>query len=424
MRRAFLAILTLAVLGTGCAARKSGIPPSLEGRLVPESAMPMMVQLQAGGPRDWVLHLDHMASQSMMTGDREFAKAALDAAVLEINNVFGTTTDATKARTLFFGENAKQFKGDPYERAMTFLYRGVLYMQDGDYENARAMFRSGVLQDTFAEESQDKADWQIFDYLIAVCEAQMDRPFYAEEAYNRAIAIGAGNGEGYAKASQSPLLSTTTPLRLPVKDDNLLIIAQTGRAPRKLKAGEYGEYLTYKRGGIVGPAAAMVSIAGVGDILATMTDSVYYQAATRGGRPFDRIAGKKAFFKGGSEKLGSAAVAGGALLFAGAGDHDNGGAALVGAGLVGLGALLTGFAALIKPDADDRQWTTIPDAVGIVITEAQPGTHAIRFQPDGDMGSEAVIDVPEKGKGMAVAIAFPGPQPFILLPPSKGVTAP
>ena len=48
---------------------------------------------------------------------------------------------------------------------MAYYYRGVLYLRDGDYENARASFKGGMLQDGFAEEEQNRSDFALLSFL-------------------------------------------------------------------------------------------------------------------------------------------------------------------------------------------------------------------------------------------------------------------
>ncbi|HMZ52512.1 MAG TPA: hypothetical protein PK988_09620, partial [Candidatus Sumerlaeota bacterium] len=176
----FALVSALVLALAGCHRNRPGIPEGMEGINYPPALAPLGTKLMAEGQRNWVLNLNEIAVAAIKMNEREIAKRALDESLLEINAVFGETPEARKARNVFFNEDVKLFKGDPYERSMAFFYRGVLYMQDEDWENARACFRSANLQDSFAEEEQNRADWVIFDYLISVCEMQMGREFYAE----------------------------------------------------------------------------------------------------------------------------------------------------------------------------------------------------------------------------------------------------
>ena len=48
-----------------------------------------------------------------------------------------------------------------------YYYRGLLYLRAGDYENARAAFRQGQMQDAFAEAEQYQCDFAIMLFLEA-----------------------------------------------------------------------------------------------------------------------------------------------------------------------------------------------------------------------------------------------------------------
>ncbi|MEO8377854.1 MAG: hypothetical protein ABI579_09310, partial [Candidatus Sumerlaeota bacterium] len=310
-------MMVAAVMLTGCHRNRPGIPDGMEGINYPPALAPLGAKLMAEGHRNWVLNLNEIAVAAMKLDEREIAKRSLDESILEINAVFGETPEAAKARNIFFDEDAKLFKGDPYERSMTFLYRGILYMQDEDWENARACFRSANLQDTFAEEEQNRTDWVIFDYLISVCEMQMGREFYAEESFDRAmetfthrpgisnaptpISYGASPAPPSATGRPNPGVAQVQPMppsppkappayvktntaaapdfRLISPETNLLVIAGAGEAPQKLRAGDYGQFIGYQRGIFKGdPVVQINNVARP----ATELDSVYYQATTRG----------------------------------------------------------------------------------------------------------------------------------------------
>ena len=50
-----------------------------------------------------------------------------------IEAVYADNAKAEAARSKFTKENAKDFKGEPYERAMAYYYRGLAYLAEGDY---------------------------------------------------------------------------------------------------------------------------------------------------------------------------------------------------------------------------------------------------------------------------------------------------
>src|SRR6266404_2971587 len=101
-----------------------------------------------GPPRDKVLWQYRTAAAAMRQGKFDMAKRLLDDALLTIQGIYGPDPEARKARGYFHAEARKTFIGEPYERAMAYFYRGVLYWMDGQLDNARACFRSAQFEDS------------------------------------------------------------------------------------------------------------------------------------------------------------------------------------------------------------------------------------------------------------------------------------
>lgn len=400
------ALLLCAALSlAGCAARNPpGFPPGMEALDVPPYLVGPHQALRDDGERNWVLHLNTMAVAAMRAGDGALARRLLDESILHINNVFGMDPGARRARSLWFAEDAKLFKGDPHERSMTFFYRGVLYMQDGDWDNARASFRAANFQDQFAEEEQFRSDWTIFDYLIAACEVRMGQAYFAREAFERGLRNYRELGGAYDALGVGGFPVMVEALRPVTREDNLLVIVQSGTHPRKVPTGRHGEFLGYRRGNAPTPSASVR----VGDDAwrpAVFTDSVYFQATTRGGRYFDRIAGRKVIFKEGA-KMASVAtgIAGYTFLLAGKNEE----AAIIGFALLGLALTFDLVNALIQPRADTRTWTGIPDAVGVYTESLPAGIHDISVRHAGGRTAGGEVHLPPPGAGLTVVLHFPG----------------
>src|SRR5690554_7273878 len=153
MRR-YLSALLLAVP----AAVMASLPPSLDQAVQ---------RISADDANNRVLNQLQAATLALDLGNRELAGELFDAALATITSVYADSEQAARARSLWYDEGAKDFKGEPYERAMAFYYRGLLDMYAGDYENARASFKSGLLQDAFAEEEQHRADFALLMFLEA-----------------------------------------------------------------------------------------------------------------------------------------------------------------------------------------------------------------------------------------------------------------
>ena len=91
-----------------------------------------------------VLNLMEIGAAAFHQGHYDLSKAALDRAIANIESVYADNEAAHRARSLWYEEGEKDFKGEPYERSMVFYYRGLLFLRDGDYGNARASSSPGT----------------------------------------------------------------------------------------------------------------------------------------------------------------------------------------------------------------------------------------------------------------------------------------
>lgn len=298
------------------------------------------------GRRNEVLNLMEVGALAFKKGHFENAKRILDQAIGNIESVYADNEAARKARSLWYEEGEKDFKGEPYERAMAYYYRGLIYLKDGDYGNARATFLSGLLQDAFAEEEQFSADFALLVYL-AGWAAKLDG--------NERLA-----SEHFAEFKQ---FRPDAPI--PSAEDNILIIAETGTSPRKLADGVGHYELVYRRGKNFTENRAQIAGPGLSQNLYPAED-IFMQASTRGGRGVDRIIEGKVAFKKSAENIGTSltslsensALAG---IAAGAGGVVSAGFNAI--TLIGVAA--EGLSARSKTRADTRYWANLPDTVHI-----------------------------------------------------------
>ena len=111
-----------------------------------------------GPPRDKVLWQYRTAAAAMRRGEFDVAKPLLDDALLTLQGIFGKDADARKSRSYFVKEAKKNFIGEPYERSMAYIYRGIIYWMEGEPDNARACFRSAEFEDSDAENKEFAGD--------------------------------------------------------------------------------------------------------------------------------------------------------------------------------------------------------------------------------------------------------------------------
>lgn len=334
-------------------------------------------RLQSEGERNRVLNQMELGARYFWVDDLDAASQALDDAMMQIERVYGKDSAAQKARSLWYEEGAKTFKGEPYERAMVFYYRGLIYLRKGDYENARAAFRQGLLQDAFAEEEQNQADFAVLLFLDA----------WASHA----------NGDRDLRDETLSYLKKLRPAFPGIGDkDDTLVLVETGTAPRKLRDGPSHAYLVFRRGKGFTENRAIADIGGQPLPLVPMED-VFWQATTRGGRMVDKINAGKAEFKQATGQISSMGlgVATWASEQASLGNlsSDVGNAATVVGALAAVPALVS---FKVKAYADDRQWTSLPDTihVGTYASKTRPGTSGkVRFLKDETEGAQAERDL-------------------------------
>ena len=72
-------------------------------------------------------------------------------------------------------EDVKTFRGEPYERASLYLYRGLCKYNQGSYQDALAAFRHSLASDeeTRTEEQEHREDFAISYLLAALCYARL-----------------------------------------------------------------------------------------------------------------------------------------------------------------------------------------------------------------------------------------------------------
>lgn len=364
-----LPILMAALLSAGpaLAAKPPPAPPALPIDAGPEA---FRERLATYGDRDRVLNQMEIGARAFWTGDHPGSKAALDDAIGQIGAVFANNPDAAKARKLWYDEGSKTFKGEPYERAMVFLYRGLGYLRDGDFENARAAFRQGQMQDAFAEEDQNRMDFGLLVFLEAWASHQNGD----EELRDEALAQLAKLRPDFPGIG---------------KDHDTLVLIETGTSPRKLGDGLDHSYFVYRRGKNIALNGAEVVKAGQ-PVAAYRMEDIYWQASTRGGREVDKILQGKAQFKAGTGAVGSA-LADGVGAY-----NDIAGASTAGAAVGAVAGVFLMVSSSTRPQADTRYWSSLPDAVHVLTfaSKGKPPEMTARFLKDGQPAAAPETPIP------------------------------
>ncbi len=310
----------------------------------------------------------------------------LDASIRAFD-ALGATPDveraAKRAMSTSGSEADKVFLGEPHERALLCLYRGLLYLAVGDFGNAQACFRKGALEDYEAAGEWGAGDWFVLDFLA----------WQALERMNPAAARNLMRSIERRYPNQLALVDCE------FYEHPIIVVCGLGPAPEKVLAGDAREVLGYRRGPsrLAGPIRLLVVGQG-GEPRYSMhvVDDVYGQAIARGRRVMDDV----------NESRSAAADA------RNAGGHvvSAVGAAtpLFGPLLQLLGEGLFESASEIDATADLRQLTAIPAAIAVWRgnADALPGdVLGVRILgADGQMIAAGRVSVPQKDHGVSVII--------------------
>lgn len=351
-RRLALALSASVLLAAGCATAPQRPPFVPTGDPVVDGN----ARLATAKPQDHVMWDYRIAASALRFGNFEEARAKLDDAILNIGGIMANSADAKRARSLFSAESAKTFIGEPYERVMAYYYRGILYWNDGQPDNARACFRNGQFIDSDAGEGY-RSDYVLLDYLEGLVSEKL-----------------AGDGSDALKRAQANAKGRTLPEY--DRQANVLIFAEYGEGPRKYQGGEYGEQLRF----MVHESAAQSAVLTIDGRTVSLPpyDDLNYQATTRGGRVMDHILGNKAVFKATTNTVGDVALIGSVIAadnihrYDGtkSRDAENAAIALGAIGLIGKIA-----AAATTPQADVRMWDNLPQRLSFAALRLSAGTY-------------------------------------------------
>lgn len=330
-RTGLLARSLAACLGLACT-----LPAMAQGQDqmagIPDGLRPYYDTLLEEGEWGAVLNLQRLGLEAIDQRQPDIAARAFDAAIARIELVYANSDSARKARSLWSSEGVKDYKGEPYERAMSYYYRGLLFAAEGDYENARASFRSAEYQDTISNDETYSGDFGMMSLLAGWASGCAGDPGMAEDLYRRA-------------ETQQP-----EGLQPPPAGHSTLLLVESGTSPVKTATGQYGEALKFQPGG--NPFAAVHA----GEQVLPVLGDVGWQASTLGGRQVDVVLDGKARFREGSETVAGVGMIG-AQVALGSGDSGAAGALA----LVGVAAIL--ISAATKAKADIRHWENLPDRI-------------------------------------------------------------
>jgi tetratricopeptide (TPR) repeat protein len=355
-------------------------------------------RLYAEGEHNAVLNLNELGLAAMEAGQYARAEKAFDEALRRIEAIYANNENAKHAKSVWAEEKVKDFKGEPYERVMSYYYRGLLYARRGDYQNARASFLAADYQDTVAEKEEYQGDFGLMTYMAAWASACDGDSAKAVELHSLAMTKDNEHVGG---------LSPTRPM---------LYLLDAGSGPSKTTEGKHQEVLTFTG------APGSVDIPGPFSPRNNSSQrwvkagDLFYQATTRGGRAIQGVLNGKAQWKEGTETAGNVAMTvGTSAMYAGL-LSDNNNMAQAGSVAALAGLFLTIGSDAMKPTADTRQWATLPYSVYAIADSAFPAqgpSFSVDFQTVGGAAGKATIDY--WGQQGACAIAWGRTRPAGIL---------
>lgn len=305
---------------------------------------PYFEALYLDGEWGAVLHFQRLGLAAMEKKRYGLARKAFDEAIVRVEAIYADEPNAAKARSVFNAEAVKDFKGEPYERSMLYFYRGLLYLQEGDYQNARAAFLAADRHNTLssAEATAFKGDFGLMKYMAgwaSYCDGDAVR------------------GEQLVQEARAADSKMDT---LPEKPANSMVLVDTGPAPVKWGDGEYKHILKFKAGEGADDSPQLRTSTGNTITSLLVAGDLAYQATTRGGREVDGIMAGKAQFKESAGTVGNVATTFGmqaVAMGAMSGNRD-----MTNAGFAGMfiGLIAKGVEASANPAADLRAWDTLP----------------------------------------------------------------
>jgi len=321
----------------------------------PEPLRPLYARLGTEGHRNEVLNRMEIGTMAFFYGDIPEATENFDIVLNSIEAIWANSESAVRARSLWYNEAEKDFKGEPYERIMAYYYRGLLYLAKDDFENASASFKGGLVQDAFAEEEQNRSNFALLMFLDGWAHQCRGNYKDATEHYDEARKF-------------------RPDFQFPKPGENVLVILETGKSPRKISDGIGHGELKFRRGRNFSEARAEI-VSGQPAIELYPMEDIFLKASTRGGRPIDAIIQGKVAFRQNTEQIGTVLsdVSRVAILTSPAFSGGAGGAlGAAGAGIGVASAVSLAIAANTGTQADTRYWGGLPDAVHVKTLASLP----------------------------------------------------
>lgn len=143
--------------------------------------------------RNVVLAHIHFAGASFVGGNYHDTLTGLSEASKIMEDVEHGVDRGQMAMAL--RQDMRVYKGEPYERAMAYIYMGVIYYRRGDFQNARSAFNLALLADAGSkgDNPEYRDDFGLAHYLIGKTFLKLGEADNAEISFAKAKKHAAGN---------------------------------------------------------------------------------------------------------------------------------------------------------------------------------------------------------------------------------------
>lgn len=315
------------------------------------------------------------------------------------------------ALSKFGKEEEKIYRGDPYEQASAYMLLALLFMDNGDFDNALAACKSGILCDSDASENMYESDFTLLHVLESRCllakkdkESFENRRKTVAESYRttspqvRTIfserldniellrmtpserkKVGVTYDD---EALKSKIASLDDSLKDAFKDINAevalkpfyngdyntLVVIPVGRVPYKARKGKDAQLIFFECVDTQTPGQDIKVDGKPLDqklIVPNIAD-MEFQATTRGGRHMDAILNGKAAFRSTTVGVGSVIT-----------EIGNNVGGVAGLGVALIGAVVQGVGGSVTPEADTRCWQLLPEQFTVIPLNMDVGEHTI-----------------------------------------------
>jgi tetratricopeptide (TPR) repeat protein len=384
-----IGFILLMSLGAGCASpaeqqAQRAVSEYFEGNY--RAAAETLTPLAKKPDENFVLNNVRLGSSTLVDYDLEDAEDAFLRAYEVINSV-GVNNGGRSLGATLVDEKIKIWKGEPYERAMTNFYLGLIYYMHQDYNNARGAFENALFKlrdyadstDEKSNYSEQESNFVIGLVMVGKCQQKLGREDLAKANFDRARQLRPQLGElaDYDRNANS----------------NLLLVVEYGYGPEKV---------TNRDGAIVGFAPTPGEAGIIPEPRVTIDDrpidvngidrppiDFLALAQDRRWQSIDTIRAIKS-------TVGTGLIVGGAGVGAYGVNQRNRDAEIAGLAMIGTGILLKATS-----HADVRQWEMLPRTVFLLPLHVSPGKHDVTIYFPHSAGLRQTwrsIDVPEKGE--------------------------